>query len=351
MIIEPMVFRKPQHIVNNMARPGWQLVGLVVAFVLLGSLAFYTYTASSQLNQRNSQLETEVSSLQGEVVALTSNIMALQSRIGDLREALSFNVTSLQSSTLLTSSFESKDAQQIEAIEAALQSYQSQLSNLSSELKNMGASNSIALSSVAFQLQNITSNMQNLRADINSLPPLILLRTAGTALGAVVERPDGLNYLRLMEIGSTSGVESSLASTPFNATVPGIIEWRAVANSVAADAYHTFWPMVLENTPGGTNAFEFEDAGGIQEVAMVTNGSRDSVPVWWNATVVNTFAIEIVSPGHQVNFYIDGGLVASFSSGVPNVDFLIEGAEVKGFGSSAPVVATLDTYGGLLGSD
>jgi len=155
-----------------------------------------------------------------------------------------------------------------------------------------------------------------------------------------------------MEIGGTSGVESSLASFPFNATVPGAVaEWKAVVNNVAADAYHTFWPMVLENTPGGTNAFEFEDAGGIQEVAVVSNGSRYSLPVSWDPTVVNTFAIEVVSPGHQVDFYINGGLVANFTTRVPNVDFLIEGAEVKGDGYVTPVVATLDAYGGLLGSD
>jgi hypothetical protein len=335
-----------------MGRPRLQLIGLVVTFLLLGSLAFYTYSIANQLNQKNSQLETEVATLQGEVSALTSSINTLQSNIVELRNALTLNMTSLQGSLLLTNSSESKDALQIAAIQATLQHYESQLSNLSSDIKNMGTSNSIALSSIAFQLQNMTSGLRNLKTALNSLPPMVLLRVAGTALGAFVERPDGLNYLRLMEIGGTSGVESSLASHPFNATVPGtMVEWKAVANSVAADAYHTFWPMVLENTPGGTNAFEFEDTGGIQEVAVVSNGTRDSVQVSWDPTVVNAFAIQVVSPGHQVNFYINGGLVASFTTGIPKVDFLIEAAEVKGFGSSTPVVATLDAYGGQLGSD
>jgi len=335
-----------------MGRPKLQAIGLVVAFLLLGSLAVYTYGISSQLGQRNSQLETEVSSLQGEVSALTTSIGTLQSNIVELRNSLSLNMTSFQGSLLLTNSSESKDAMQIAAIQATLQHYQSQLSTLSTDIKNMGASNSIALSSIAFQLQNITSSMEILKVALNSLPPLVLLRVAGTALGAFVERPDGLNYLRLMEIGSTSGVESSLASYPFNATVAGaMLEWKAVANNVAADAYHTFWPMVLENTPGGTNAFEFEDVGGMQQAAVVSNGTRYSVQVSWDPTVVNTFAIQVVSPGHLVNFYINGLLVATITTGIPTVDFLIAGAEVKGFGSDTPVVATLDVYGGMLGSD
>jgi len=335
-----------------MARPGVQLIGLVVAFLLLGSLAVYTYGIASQANQRNSQLGSEVTSLQGEVSVLTSGINALQFNIEELKASLSLNLTSLQGSMLLTNSSESRDAQQIAVIQASLQGYQSQLSSLSSEIKNMGTSNSVALSSIAYQLQNITLSIQNLKTSISSLPPLILLRVAGTALAAFVERPDGLNYLRLMEIGSENGVESSLASFPFNATVAGaMVEWKAAANNIAADPYHTFWPMVLENSPGGTDAFEFEDAGGIQEVAVVMNGIRDSLPVSWNATAVNTFAIEIVSPGQLAEFFINGRSVANYTSGIPTPDFLIEGAEVKGVASATPAVATLDVYGGLLGSD
>ncbi len=351
MIIEPWFLGYLRNLAV-MGRPRLQLIGLLVVFLLLGSLAFYTYNIANRLDEKNSQLETEVSTLQGEVATLTSGVTALQSDIVVLRSSLSSNMTSFQSSLLLTNSSEARDAEQIATIQAALQQYQSQLSNLSSDIMNMGTSNSVALASIASQLQNITSSMQNLKAALNSLPPLILLRVTGTALGAVVERPDGLNYLRLMEIGNASGVESSLASYPFNATVAGaMVEWKAAANNVAADVYHTFWPMVLENTPGGTNAFEFEDAGGVQEVAVVSNGIRDSVQVSWNPTAVNTFAIQVVTPGHEVDFFINGGIVARFTTGIPMSDFLIAGSEVKGFGSAAPVVATLDTYGGLLGSD
>jgi hypothetical protein len=338
--------------VDDVGRPRLQLIGLLVVFLLLGSLAFYTYQISKESDQRNSQLETEVATLQGEVALFTSSISSLQSNIVGLGNSFSLNFTSLEGSFLLANSSESRDALQIAAIESTLQSYQSQLSAISSEIKNMGTSNSIALSSIAYQLQNMTSRMRDLRTSLSSIPPMVLLRTAGTALAAFVERPDGLNYLRLMEIGSGSGVESSLAPYPFNATIPGAkVEWKAVANTVASDSYHTIWPMVLENTPGGTDAFEFEDAGGIQEVAVDSNGSRQALPVSWNPNIVNTFAIVIVSPGQQVNFYINGVSVANFTSGVPKVDFLLEAAEVKGFGSAAPVVATLDAYGGLLGSD
>ena len=335
-----------------MGQPRLEVIGLAVAFLLLGSLAVYTYNISNQLDLRNSQLGTEVSTLQGEVSALTSSIFTLQSNLNELQYSFSSNLTSLRGFVLMTNSSESKETQQIATIQASLQQYQSQLSTLDSEIKNIGTSNSIALSSIAFQLQNITLSMRNLRVSINSLPPLILLRVAGTALGAFVERPDGLNYLRLMEIGSTSGVESSLATYPFNATVPGeTIQWKAVANDIASDRNHTTWPMVLENTPGGTDALEFEDVGGFQEAAVVSNGVRNSIQISWNPTVPNTFAIEVVIPGQLVDFFINGHVVANFTSGVPYDDFLIAGSEVKGFGSAVPLVATLDTYGGMLGSD
>jgi len=328
-----------------MGRPRLQAIGLVLAFLLLGSFAVYTYRMSGQL-------QTEVSTLQGEVSDFKSSISTLQSNLNDLQASLTSNLTSMRGYVIMANSSESRNAQQVASFQSTLQKYQLQLSNLGSEIKDMGTSDSIVLTSIADQLRNLTTGIQNLRASINSLPPLILLRVAGTALGAVVERPDGLNYLRLMEIGSTSGVESSLASYPFNATVPGEkVEWKAAANRIASDQYHTTWPMVLENTPGGTDALEFEDLGGIQEVAVVSNGTRESAPVSWNPNVVNTFAIEVVVPGHLVDFFINGRMVADFISGVPLTDFLIAGAEVKGFGSAAMAVATLDTYGGLLGSD
>jgi len=335
-----------------MGRPRLQAIGLVAAFLLLGSLAVYSFGISTQVEQRNSQLETEVSTLQGSVSALTASFRTLQSNLNELQQSFSSNLTSLHGYFLMANSSESRDAQEVATFQVMLQQYQSQLSTLNFEITNLENSNSIELTSIALQLKNITLSMQDLRASISSLPPLILLRVAGTALGAVVERPDGLNYLRLMEIGNTSGVESSLASYPFNATVAGeIIAWKAVANNIASDSYHTIWPMVLENTPGGTNALEFEDVGGIQEVAVVSNGVRNSLPVVWNPNIPNTFAIKVVTPGHSVEFLINGHLVASFTSGIPLTDFLIAGSEVRGFGSEIPLVATLDTYGGMLGSD
>jgi len=320
-----------------------QAVGLAVAFVLIGSLAYYSYTVEDQLRARNSQLDSEVAALEGEVSALQTKTVALQN-------SLALNLTSTQDSLLLTSSAEANDAQQISSVQMVLREYQSQLSNLSSEIRGLDTRNSNALDSISSELQNITAGIRELNANLSSIPPSVLLRTAGTALGAFVEGPNESTYLRLLEVGNASCVEASLASHPFNATTPGaMVEWKAVANNVSADPHHVFWPMVLENAPGGSNALEFEDYGGMQEAAAISNGVRRVVQISWNATAVNAFAIDIVSPGRQVNFYINGVSVANFTSGVPMVGFLIEGAEVKGFGSASPLVATLDVYGGLLG--
>ena len=333
-----------------MARLGLQAIGLVIAFVLFCSLAYYTFTVEITASARNSQLETEVATLQGEVTSLSSSVGTLQSNLAELQNSLLMNATSLREYVLLTNSSASKDAQQISALQGMLRDYQSELSNLSSEIKTIATGNANALNSISFQLQNITAGIRMLNANLDSIPPSVLLRTTGTALGAFVKGADDLTYLRLMEIGSTSCVEASLATHPFNATIPGaMVEWKAKANNVSIDANHVFWPMVLENTPGGTNALEFEDAGGIQEVAVVSNGARNYAFVSWNPTTVNTFAIKVITPGRQVNFYIDGISVANLTSGVPSVGFLIEGAEVKGLGSvTTSVVATLDVYGGLL---
>lgn len=210
--------------------------------------------------------------------------------------------------------------------------------------------------SLKSQVATLNDSISAIETSFNSLGknhnPPILLRTFGTALASYIERPDGTTYLRLTETGQTSGAEAALASTPFNATIAGnSIEWKAVANTVAADSEHTFWPMVLENSPSGDNAIEFEDSGGIQAVAVIRNGAMLSSRVEWDATVVNSFKIAVVSPGQQVNFYINGQLVKALTDGVPNVGFLLSAAEVKGTG--APVggegVATIDVYGGLLG--
>jgi len=179
----------------------------------------------------------------------------------------------------------------------------------------------------------------------------ILLRTWGTALASYGERKDGLTYLRLTETDANSGVEAALATNPFNATIPGnSVQWEAVANHIATDKYHTIWPMVLENSPGGTNAIEFEMKGGVQEVAVITNGAKSFALVSWNSTAPHLFKIVIVIPGQQVNFYIDGKLVKSMTTNIPKADFLLNAAEVKADSPLATGVATLDVYGGLLSS-
>ena len=309
--------------------------------MLLGSLAYYTYAVANTLGERNSKLDLEVATLQADISVLRANIASVQT-----------NMTGIQTSLLLASSAQSKDAQQIAAIQTMLQNEQRQLSMLNSELGNLNASNANSLASMSAQLRNVSATVQALRANLSALSSAIFLRTSGLALGAYVEGTDGETYLRLMETGSTSLVEASRALYEFNATIPGsMVAWKAVANNVSADPNHWFWPMVLENTPGGTNALEFEDAGGAQEVAVVSNGIRTVAPVEWNPMVIHTFGIKVVSPGHEVDFYIDGVMVAAMTSGIPKVSFLLEGAEVKGTGTNAPGVAMLDAYGGLLGGD
>ncbi len=211
-------------------------------------------------------------------------------------------------------------------------------------------------SSLESRLARLQANVSRLQSELLKYKvahvgfPLALLRTWGTALASYVIGPGETTFLRLTETGGASGVEAALAYQPFNATVAGSsVEWRAVANTVAGSKGHTFWPMVLENSPGGNNAIEFEDAGGIQEVAVVTNGVRVVSLTHWNATLVHTFKIVVVVPGQKVDFYIDGLVVATISTTIPKVDFLLEAAEVKGWDSySGSGVATLDVYGGLL---
>jgi len=314
----------------------------------LGSLAYYTYTVANTLEERNSKLDLEVAALQADISVLRANITSLRASFASMWT----NMSRTQTSLLLTSYAESRDAQQIEGVQTMLRNEQLQLSMLNSELVNLSANNTNSLASLSAQLRTVSVSVQELQANLSALSSAIFLRTSGTALGAYVEDADGETYLRLMETGSGSLVEASLASYPFNATIPGrMVEWRAVANNVSADPNHWFWPMVLENTPGGTNALEFEYAAGVQEVAVVSNGVRNVVPVKWSPTVIHTFGIKVVTPGHEVDFYIDGDVVAVVTSGIPMASFLIEGAEVKGTGTNAPGVAILDAYGGMLGSD
>ncbi len=205
------------------------------------------------------------------------------------------------------------------------------------------------------QLSRLQANISSLQGELDTISalrqgyPSILLRTWGTALASYGERKDGLTYLRLTETDANSGVEAALASTSFNATIPGnSVSWSAWANRIAIDKYHTIWPMVLENSPGGTNAIEFEMKGGVQEVAVITNGVKSFALVSWNSTAPHTFKIVVVIPGQQVDFYIDGKLVKTMTTNIPKVDFLLSAAEVKADSPLAAGVATLDVYGGLL---
>lgn len=208
------------------------------------------------------------------------------------------------------------------------------------------------LNSRLAQLQGNLTTLQNELDTVNALrqgDPSILLRTWGTALASFGERQNGLTYLRLTETDANSGVEAALANRPFNATIPGnSVQWSAIANRIASDKYHTIWPMVLENSPGGTNAIEFEMKGGVQEVAVILNGVKTYALVSWNASLPHVFKITIVTPGEKVDFYIDGVLVRTLTTNVPKADFLLNAAEVKADSPLAAGVATLDVYGGLL---
>ena len=207
------------------------------------------------------------------------------------------------------------------------------------------------------QLSRLQANISSLQGELDTVGafrqgyPSIVLRTWGTALASYGERKDGLTYLRLTETDANSGVEAALASNSFNATIPGnSVSWSAVANRISTDKYHTIWPMVLENSPGGTNAIEFEMKGGVQEVAVITNGVKSFALVAWNSTAPHTFKIVIVVPGQQVDFYIDGQLIKTMTTNIPKADFLLSAAEIKADSPLASGVATLDVYGGLLSS-
>jgi len=226
--------------------------------------------------------------------------------------------------------------------------------------------------SQSVRMGRLEAQVSSLRAELDSeeaepVPPVILLRTWGTALGSYVEGPNEMTYLRLTVSGRWSGVESSFASNPFNASVSGnSVTWIATANHVAADLYHNFWPMVLENAPNGTDAIAFEVQQSVQEIAVRSNGSAAVFPVQWSVVGPHQYKIVISSPGSKVDFYIDGVLVKSLVTGpcpacsngglvsqapyIPNVGFLIEGAEVDSSSQFSSGVATLEVYGGLLNS-
>jgi len=302
----------------------WQVLGLALSFVLLGSVAYYTYSATSQLGQQNSNLQQEVEQL--------------QSRISQLKENLS-----------MSQSQQGLNAQQIAAVDSKLQSDENALTDLVSDVGQIKAGNTTAMGQMVYQLQNLSSAIRTLQENFSSRPP-IFLRQWGLGLAYYVELPDEMHYLQLVENGVGGGAETALGSQSFNATIAGnSVQWDAVANGLAADKGHTFWPMVLENSPGGTDAIEFEDSGGTQEAAVVLNGVRTYQLISWDPTSIHSFKIVVVTPGAEVDFYIDNARVATITTGIPTVSSLLEGSEVRGDAAATVGVAALDTYGGLLG--
>jgi hypothetical protein len=298
-----------------------QAVGVALVLILAVSLAYYDY----QLSQSNSNIQAEVAGLQAAISRLQGSL----------------NQTEVQ---------QGLDSAQVAGLQAALRAANAELASLVSGIRGVQAGNVSMLAKVASQLQSLNATIQSVQASLNSVPPPIFLRVEGTALATFTERADELRYLRLTVTGPSGGVEASIGSLPFNATIPGnLVEWNVATNGVASDPSHQFWPMVLENSPGGTDAIEFEDAGGLQEVAAVLNGTRYSLPVSWNTNVVHEFEIIVVKPGAQVDFLIDDAIVATMTSGIPQVSFLLEAAELKTYGSPAAGVAIMDTYGGVLG--
>ena len=255
-----------------------QMAGMALAFVLLGGVAYYTYTVAGELSQRNSDLAVQITNLQA-------------------------NITKLQDELASAGTIQKGNSQQIANAEQVLQDEQSQLALLSQELAQLKTDNATATNRIDAQLKNISASVGGLKSTFQSMPPPIFLRTEGTALASYIEGQDELTYLRLTISGPTSIAEAAIGSEPFNATVAGsFVEWKAVANYVASDTNHYIWPMVLENSPGGTNAIEFEDVGGSQEVAVVANGTRHLESVSWDPNMVNTFKIVIVTPGQEVDF-------------------------------------------------
>jgi hypothetical protein len=300
-----------------------QLAAFALVFVLLGSLAYYNYYSSEALTGQNAEMKLEIARLDANITQLTAQLAQNQAN----------------------------QAEQGEAVQAILKVDADQLANLSEQLSGVQAGNITALRQVSAEVAAISSSVASLKQSFSCVLPSMLLRTQGTALASFVDGPDNNTYLRLTETGPNSLVESSIGTEAFNASVSGATaEWYAMSNPEASLPGHIFWPMVLENSPGGTNAIEFEDSGGVQEVAVDENGSRTVHGVNWDPSVPNLFEVVVTVPGQQVEFYINGNLVATISASVPSSQFLIFGAEVKGGATTDAGIATVDTYGGMLGN-
>jgi hypothetical protein len=179
---------------------------------------------------------------------------------------------------------------------------------------------------------------------------IALTRSWGTALASYVRGPQGTTYLRLTMTDGNSGVESALTTMSFNASRTGAsVEWAAVANRVAADDNHTFYPMVLENSPNGTEGMGFKWERGTEFAFISSNGVAVRHQVYWDPTTVHRFKIVVVKPGFRVDFYVDGTLVAYFIGAVPRSTFLLEAGELYSTVQLPRGIATLDVYGGVLG--
>jgi hypothetical protein len=324
-----------------------QVAAFALIFVLFGSLAYYSYYNSGVLASRNSAMQLEI-------VKLDANITQLSAQLAQTsadQAALSSQQSQFDLSLSQQGSQESSTAQQVATLEASLRSDSAQLSSLGVQLAGVEAGNITALQQVSSELQAISTSLTSIQSSLSCVLPSVFLRTQGTALASFVDGPQNISYLRLTETGPNSLVESSIGSEAFNASVPGAsAEWYADANPEASLAGHTFWPMVLENSPGGTNAIEFEDNGGDQVAAVTGNGTRVVQAVSWDPSVPNLFGVVVTLPGQQIKFYINGNLVATLTAYIPTSQFLIYGAEVKGGATTDSGIATVDTYGGMLGT-
>ena len=330
-----------------------QIAAFASIFLLLGSMSYYGYYSDQALASQNRALSLQVARLEANVSLLAATLAATQANLTAAQEsqaAFAQQAGQFQLSLTQQGLQQTTTALQLSSAQAQLLDDANELSNLSARLATVQAWNVTALQAATAEIQDVTARVMAIQASLSQALPQVFLRTEGTALASYVSGAGNMTYLRLTEIGPGSIVESALGCVAFNASVAGAsAQWYAVANPTASDLNHWTWPLVLENSPGGTEAIEFEDAGGVQEAAVVNDGVRYLAYVKWDPSVPHLFQIVVVTPGELVNFYIDGKMVATITQGVPNVGFLLYGAEIKQTGPNTGDVAMLDVYGGLIG--
>lgn len=319
----------------------------VASLVLLGGLSVVGYQTTQRLQGQNEAMALEVARLEANLTQLSAVLAETQAAQASLAQ----EATQFQMSIAQQGSQQAATAQQVAAAQAGLRDAAQELSDLSARLAGVQAGNITALKEASAELQNVSSRVAALESTLSLVMPEVFLRTQGTALASYVDGPGGMTYLRLTESGPDSLVESAMGNRYFNASVPGAtVQWYAMGNGAATDYNHWFWPLVLENSPGGTEAIEFEQVNGVQEAAVVSGGTRVVAGVEWDPAVPHLFKVVVVEPGRQVDFYIDGELVAAIYQQVPVAGFLILGAEIKASATAPNSVAMVDVYGGLLGS-